>query len=292
MADNEDDSAATRTITVSEPPGVAVKSPASACTQPGDSVPPPPAAGITQPADKVSTAASEQGSQAGSGTGGSPSGQSEAAGSGAQMADLLQSCPEDQSILLGSEFTDLANTTIIYVQPDGSLVEGSGLTAEEQQVLLDQLTKQHIVQVSDSEAAQLLQQNQVRTLPVHNTALDPSQLQQVINQVTKSQNQVQVPQQQVQVQVQVQQSPKQQKPVQVPQQILKTSTQTHASQQLKSVAQQVAMQTSSSVQVVQKKVGHSSVWFSPALYEPPSPHVAQTDPTLWFCLFRTSSRVS
>lgn len=170
-------------------------------------------------------------------------------GSGSQLADSLQN-PEEPSLLLVPEFCglnpdqnpDLVNrTTIIYVQPDGSLLEGSGLTAQEQQVLLDQLTKQQVVQVSETEAVQLLQQNLnhnqlVKTIPVHNTALDPNQLQQVINQVTKSQQvqvQVQVPQQPVQVQV-------------------RTSTQNKASQQLKSVAQQVALQTGS-VQVVQKK---------------------------------------
>ncbi|KAJ4918347.1 hypothetical protein JOQ06_006514, partial [Pogonophryne albipinna] len=220
-----------------------------------------------------------------------------AAGSGAQLVDLLQSCPE-QTLLLGSEFSglgpDLSNTTIIYVQADGSLVEGSGLTAEEQQALLEQLTQQQVVQVSDSEAAQLLHQSQLlRTTTTHNTALDPSQLQQVINQVTKSQQQVQVPQQnpqqnlkqfqvpqqnsqqnlkQVQVpqqnlkQVQVPQQNLKQvqvsqqnlKQVQVPQQNLKQvqvpqQNLKNASQQLKTAAQQVAMQTGGSVQVIQKK---------------------------------------
>lgn len=249
MADNEDDSGSTRTITAAEPPGTA----SAPCAQQGDNA--------------LSTAA-DQSSQSGEGLQtvsrvetGHP-GESSPAGSGAQLADFLQSCPGEQSILVGTELTglgpDLANTTIIYVQPDGSLVEGSGLTAEEQQALLDQLTKQQIVQVSDTEAAQLLQQSQlVKTVPVHNTALDPNQLQQVINQVTKSQQQVhvQVPQQVLKQHVQVpQQGLKQQKQVQIPQQNLKTSTQNNASQQLKSVAQQFAMQTGSSVQVVQKKV--------------------------------------
>ncbi|KAK1886319.1 Zinc finger protein 839 [Dissostichus eleginoides] len=203
-----------------------------------------------------------------------------AAGSGAQLVDLLQSCPE-QTLLLGSEFSelgpDLANTTIIYVQADGSLVEGSGLTAEEQQALLEQLTQQQVVQVSDSEAAQLLHQSQLlRTTTTHNTALDPSQLQQVINQVTKSQQQVinQVTKSQQQVQVpqqnlkQVQVSQQNLKQVQVPQQNLKqvqvsqqnlkqvqVSQQNlkqvqNASQQLKTAAQQVAMQTGGSVQTL------------------------------------------
>lgn len=256
MADNEDDSGSTRTITAAEPPGDPVQPPAAQCTQSGDMLPAAAAEQSSQPG---------AGSQTGSGADTTQPGESVPAVSGAQLADFLQSCPQEQSILVGSEFSglgpDLVNTTIIYVQPDGSLVEGSGLTAEEQQALLDQLTKQQIVQVSDTEAAQLLQQSQmVKTVPVHNTALDPSQLQQVINQVAKSQQQVrvQVPQQGLKQQVQVQQGLKQQKQVQVPQQNLKTTTQNNASQQLKSVAQQVAMQTCSPVQVVQKKV--SLMW--------------------------------
>lgn len=247
MADNEDDSGSTRTITAAEPLGSA----AAQCTQAGENVSAVAADQSSQPSDCPQTMSGAETSQPGD---------SLPAGSGAQLADFLQNCPEEQSILVGTEFTglgpDLVNTTIIYVQPDGSLVEGSGLTAEEQQALLDQLTKQQIVQVSDTEAAQLLQQSQlVKTIPVHNTALDPSQLQQVINQVTKSQQQVQVPQQILKQQVQVPQlGVKQQKQVQSPQQSLKTTTQNNASLQLKSVAQQFAMQTGSSVQVVQKKV--------------------------------------
>lgn len=275
MADNEDDSGSTRTITAAELPGAAAQPPATHCTQPGDTLQPAPAAEVNQPVENVSAVAAEQSCQPGESSqtvSGAESGQpveSLPAGSGAQLADFLQSCPAEQSILVGTEFAglgpDLVNTTIIYVQPDGSLVEGTGLTAEEQQALLDQLTKQQIVQVSDTEAAQLLQQSQlVKTIPMPNAALDPSQLQQVINQVTKSQQQVhvQVPQQ-TPKQVQIcHQGPKQQvqqavKQVQVPQQNLKTTTHNNASQQLKSVAQQVAMQTSSSVQVVQKKVGQT-----------------------------------
>ncbi|KAK2892339.1 zinc finger protein 839 isoform X1 [Channa argus] len=277
MADNEDDSSSTRTITLTELPGAAVELPVTRCTQPGNSSATASAAEVTQHGKSVSAAVAKQNSQPMESSQTFPvpessqSSESLPAGSEAQLTDFLQSGPAKQSILVGTEFTglgpDLVNTTIIYVQPDGTLVEGSGLTAEEQQALLDQLTKQQIVQVSDTEAAQLLQQSQlVKTIPVHNTALDPNQLQQVINQVTKSQQQVQVPQQQVHVQVtqqtpkliqvpqqglkqqiQVQQGLKQQKQVQVPQN-LKPTTQNNASQQLKSVAQQVAMQTSSSVQ--------------------------------------------
>ncbi len=42
-------------------------------------------------------------------------------------------------------------TTIIYVQPDGSFVESSGLSAEEQQQLIEQLTKQQLVHVAGTE---------------------------------------------------------------------------------------------------------------------------------------------
>ncbi|ROL44975.1 Zinc finger protein 839 [Anabarilius grahami] len=42
-------------------------------------------------------------------------------------------------------------TTIIYVQPDGSFVESSGLSAEEQQQLIEQLAKQHLVHVAGTD---------------------------------------------------------------------------------------------------------------------------------------------
>lgn len=203
---------------------------------------------------------------------------SSVSGSGTQLVDFLERGLEEQNIIVGSEISglgpDLANTTIIYVQPDGTLLDGSGLTAEEQQALLEQLAKQQLIQVSDTEAAQLLQQNQInknepnKTTTVQNTALDPSQLQQVINQVTKSkqqqvQDQVLQPKQvPPQVHVEIPQQKQAQTPqliqVQVPQQVqvqVPQQTLTNASQQLKSVAQQVAMQTSGTVQVVQKKVG-------------------------------------
>ncbi|KAL1258317.1 hypothetical protein QQF64_011561 [Cirrhinus molitorella] len=44
-------------------------------------------------------------------------------------------------------------TTIIYVQPDGSFVESSGLSAEEQQQLIEQLSKQQLVHVAGTETA-------------------------------------------------------------------------------------------------------------------------------------------
>lgn len=180
--------------------------------------------------------------------------------SGAELAAVLQDCPGEQSLLVGADLAELADTTIIYVQPDGSLLGGSGLTAEEQQAVLDQITQHQVIQVSDTEAAQLLQHSQlVKTVPVQNAALDQNQLQQVINQVTKAQSQVHVsPKQQVSLKQPVQAPVKQQvqiplKPqVQVSQQSLKPSNQNNASQQLKNVAQQVALQTSTSVQVGQE----------------------------------------
>ncbi|XP_051502052.1 uncharacterized protein znf839 [Myxocyprinus asiaticus] len=44
-------------------------------------------------------------------------------------------------------------TTIIYVQPDGSFVESSGLSAEEQKQLIEQLAKHQLVHVTGSEVA-------------------------------------------------------------------------------------------------------------------------------------------
>lgn len=240
MADSEGD----RTITAPESSGAADQPPTALSAQPGDGSPATPAAHSSKPGENVAAAGNQSGNlKPVSGTEGDQLGHSVPVASGAQLAELLPSQPEEQSILVATEFTDLANTTILYVQPDGSLVESSGLTAEEQQALLEQLTKQQVVQVSDIEAAQLLQQGQL-IKPAHTSALDPSQLQQVINQVTKSQQQ--------QVQVSQQQVPKQQ--IQVSQQNLKGPN--NASQQLKSVAQQVAMQTGSSIPLIQKKVGH------------------------------------
>ncbi|XP_054653689.1 uncharacterized protein znf839 isoform X2 [Dunckerocampus dactyliophorus] len=252
MADNEDDSGSSRTITPAEPPSSLAQANAADSTQPEDAVLPEPVAHSAEEAEGTEGVTDEQSGQRGNSShaeSGDQSGQpgheeqamSTAAGESSQLVDFLQTCPEEQSILVGTDLTslgpDMSNTTIIYVQPDGSLVEGSGLTPEEQQSLLEQLTKQQVVQVSDSEAAQLLQQSQaIKSTPVQNTALNPSQLQQVISQVTKSQHQVQALQQTVKQVVQVQ-----------------TSSQNNTSQQLKSAAQQVSLQSSSTIQVGQKK---------------------------------------
>ncbi|KAJ8377537.1 hypothetical protein AAFF_G00256330 [Aldrovandia affinis] len=84
--------------------------------------------------------------------------------------------------------TTTTTTTIIYVQPDGSFVEGTGLTAEEQRQLVEQLAKQQLVEVTENEAARIFEQQ--RAPPshyIHSGALAPSELQQVIDQVSKSQ---------------------------------------------------------------------------------------------------------
>ncbi|XP_051878221.1 uncharacterized protein znf839 [Pristis pectinata] len=82
-------------------------------------------------------------------------------------------------------------STIIYVQPDGTFVEGTGLTPEEQQQLVEQLAKQQgLVEVSESEAAQMFgsqqQQQPHHTQFVQHVGLT-DELQQVIAHVTKSQ---------------------------------------------------------------------------------------------------------
>lgn len=237
MAASEDDSGSTRTITAAEPPGLT----AISCTEAKENVS---EAGTEPKCESIDASHAVHEAEIIQSTETVPA---------AQLADLLQGAPE-QSIVVGADIAGLGNTTIIYVQPDGSL-EGSGLTPEEQQSLLDQLTKQQIVQVSDVEAAQLLQQSPiVKTIPVHNMTLDPNQLQEVINQVTRSQQvQVlqQIPKQQIPTSRQV---VKQHKIVQIPQQNLKTNTQSKLSNQAKSAAPQVTIQTGSSVHVLQKKV--------------------------------------
>lgn len=176
MAENEGNCGATRTITAIENPPVPISS--------GVDV----AAGIPDSSDQPWEDPASSGGTL----------RTEPAVCEAQVAGVLESCPAVQGTVVGTEFTDLsAATTIIYVQPDGTLLEsGSGLTAEEQQAVLNQLSKHQIVQVSDTQAAQLLQQTQVvETIPVQKAVLDPGQLQQVIDQVTKSQNQIQITQQ-------------------------------------------------------------------------------------------------
>ncbi|XP_010891214.1 uncharacterized protein znf839 isoform X2 [Esox lucius] len=158
-------------------------------------------------------------------------------------------------------------TTIIYVQPDGSFVEGSGLTAEEQQQLVEQLVKQELVTVTESEAARLFEQNQgIKTLPptssqtqytVPSTALAPNELQQVIEQVTKSQQSIAPPKESEQVVTTLDPATglfttvaASEITVASPQPLV---TMQNASQQLKNVAKHVALQSHNGTRLVQKK---------------------------------------
>ncbi|XP_049596990.1 protein split ends isoform X2 [Syngnathus scovelli] len=304
MADNEDESGSGRTITAAEPPCSPAQTHAADSTQPENSALPETVAPSTDPTESTPAATVEEREERSPAVSGEqsdhpvelPEGVSAAAPAvgESQLVDFLQG---EQSILVGAELSslaaDMSNTTIIYVQPDGSLMEGSGLTAEEQQALLEQLSKQQVVQVSDSEAVQLLQQSQVvKSSPVHSVALNPSQLQQVISQVSgKTQQQVQIPQQPVQKIVQVQtpqqavkqvvqvhtpqqvvqqavkqlvqvqplqQAVKQVVQAQSPQQVVKQVVQVqNASQHLKTVAQQAALQgggsSASTVHLTQSK---------------------------------------
>ncbi|XP_041070348.1 uncharacterized protein znf839 isoform X1 [Carcharodon carcharias] len=79
-------------------------------------------------------------------------------------------------------------STIIYVQPDGTFVEGTGLTPEEQQQLVEQLAKQQgLVEVSESEAAQIFGSHQQQHAQFVQHVGLTDELQQVIAHVTKSQ---------------------------------------------------------------------------------------------------------
>ncbi|XP_024268573.1 uncharacterized protein LOC112244919 isoform X1 [Oncorhynchus tshawytscha] len=159
-------------------------------------------------------------------------------------------------------------TTIIYVQPDGSFVEGSGLTAEEQQQLVEQLAKQQLVTVTESEAVRLFEQNQViKTLPttssqtqytIPSTALAPNELQQVLEQVIKSQQSMaQTPKESEQVVTTLDPTTglfttvaASEITVGSPHPLV---TMQNASQQLKKVAKQVALQSHNGTRLVPKK---------------------------------------
>ncbi|KAG9333308.1 hypothetical protein JZ751_012821, partial [Albula glossodonta] len=168
-----------------------------------------------------------------------------------------------------------ATTTIIYVQPDGSFVEGTGLTAEEQRQLVEQLAKQQLVEVTENEAARIFEQQ--RAPPshyIHSGALAPRELQQVIDQVSKAQQSASHVEQQIVVPTTQRLEPEQ------PQALPSVSLQPgslfttgspvvdssarqqplcivqNASQQLQNVAKQVALQQSQSqngTRLIQKK---------------------------------------
>ncbi|XP_030070400.1 zinc finger protein 839 [Microcaecilia unicolor] len=77
-------------------------------------------------------------------------------------------------------FQGTLTNAIIYVQPDGTLVEGGGLGAEEEYGLVEQL-----VEVPEQRSVRILETQSPRF--IQHAALAPEELQQVIEQVTKSQ---------------------------------------------------------------------------------------------------------
>ncbi|XP_041703970.1 uncharacterized protein LOC121539493 isoform X2 [Coregonus clupeaformis] len=194
-----------------------------------------------------------------------------------QSEQNITSIVETSGIATGAEYStvsaDFVNalapgTTIIYVQPDGSFVEGSGLTAEEQQQLVEQLAKQQLVTVTESEAVRLFEQNQViKTLPttssqtqytIPSTALAPNELQQVLEQVIKSQQSMaQTPKESEQVVTTLDPTTglfttvaASEIAVASPHPLV---TMQNASQQLKKVAKQVALQSHNGTHLVPKK---------------------------------------
>ncbi|KAJ8287367.1 hypothetical protein COCON_G00000260 [Conger conger] len=196
-----------------------------------------------------------------------------------------------------------ATTTIIYVQPDGSFVEGTGLTAEEQRQLVEQLAQQQLVEVTENEAARLFQQPRPPTSNFpHGAALAPSELQQVIDQVSRSQQsaaQVEPPPSQRQEQpptcitlpagcVLATGSPVQDATVRpAPLCVVQ-----NASLQLQNVAKQVALQQNQShngTRLIQKKqlesiriqvpIPPSSQGATPTLAQPPLALIQQRAPT-------------
>eukprot|EP00063_Salmo_salar_P091797 XP_014066632.1 PREDICTED: zinc finger protein 839 isoform X2 [Salmo salar] len=194
-----------------------------------------------------------------------------------QPEQNITSIVETPGIATGAEYStvsaDFVNalapgTTIIYVQPDGSFVEGSGLTEEEQQQLVEQLAKQQLITVTENEAARLFEQNQgIKTVPttssqiqytIPSTALAPNELQQVIEQVTKSQQfMAQTPKGSEQVVTTLDPTTglfttvaASEIAVASPQPLV---TMQNASQKLKNVAKHVALQSHNGTRLVQKK---------------------------------------
>ncbi|KAI5616835.1 zinc finger protein 839 isoform X1 [Silurus asotus] len=128
-----------------------------------------------------------------------------------QTSDTAEENMTTECTTISSDFLNALGpaTTIIYVQPDGSFVESSGLTVEEQQQLLEQLSKQQLVQVTGSEATRVIEQSQA-LIPTPVQAPAPVQapkplqsakpavissvdVQQVIDHVNKSQVRAQTP---------------------------------------------------------------------------------------------------
>lgn len=114
-----------------------------------------------------------------------------------QASDNAEDTVTTECATISSDFLSALGpaTTIIYVQPDGSFVESSGLSVEEQQQLLEQLSKQQLVQVTGNEATRLIEQSQA-SVPAPTPKLPQStkpavissvDVQQVIDHVNKSQ---------------------------------------------------------------------------------------------------------
>lgn len=122
-----------------------------------------------------------------------------------QASDSVEGAVSTECTTVSSDFLNALApaTTIIYVQPDGSFVESSGLSAEEQQQLIEQLSKQQLVQLTGSEATRIFEQPQtpkssapvtpvapVAPSPSHTVktaTIAPVNVQQVIDHVNKSQ---------------------------------------------------------------------------------------------------------
>lgn len=201
-----------------------------------------------------------------------------------QASDNVEDTVTTECTTISSDFLSALGpaTTIIYVQPDGSFVESSGLSVEEQQQLLEQLSKQQLVQVTGNEATRLIEQSQSQApapapkpAPSAKPAVISSvDVQQVIDHVNKSQ---------VRAQAELNRShtatpklPQRKVQAQTPSYItleagtvisgqLTTTLQPqpftivqNASQQLQSVAKQVALhQSQNGAQPIQQKVRFS-----------------------------------
>ncbi|KAM6444887.1 zinc finger protein 839 [Rhynochetos jubatus] len=143
----------------------------------------------------------------------------------AEGPELLAVTEELVQSLAALEAGAAAAGTVLYLQADGSLVEGAGLSAEEQRRLLEQLLA----------AAESPGPGTAEPLPPPRhaaTPLAPAELQRVIEQVSKAQEQ---------------QKPPPPEPCPVPPQARgaappPASIMHNAAQQLQSVAQQVALQ--------------------------------------------------
>ncbi|XP_036448702.1 uncharacterized protein znf839 [Colossoma macropomum] len=118
-----------------------------------------------------------------------------------QTSDSVEGAVAAECTTVSSDFLNALApaTTIIYLQPDGSFVESSGLSAEEQQQLFEQLSKQQLVQLTGSEAARIFEQPQTSKPPaaaapspapsstVKTGTIANVDVQQVIEHVNKSQ---------------------------------------------------------------------------------------------------------